>query len=55
MGETLYGIVTNDWFWKTFINNQYYVFSVDAAWLITGIIGFLIYFNYLKKSKFVAL
>ena len=40
------GIVTNDWFWNTFLNQQYYVFSVDFAWLLTGIIGLIVTKNY---------
>lgn len=45
------GIVTNDWFWKTFINKQYHVFCVDFTWLLTGISGFVIYKSLLKKSS----
>lgn len=41
----LNGIVTKDWIWKTFSNHQYYVFSVDFAWLLTSICGVLIYYN----------
>ena len=45
------GIVTGDWFWKTIVNHQYHVFSVDFAWLTTGIIGLSIHYN-LKKKQF---
>ena len=36
------GIVTKDWIWKTLIHKQYYVFSVDFAWLLTGVFGLII-------------
>ena len=43
------GMVTGDWFWKTFMTNQYYVFSVDFSWLLTGVLGLVIFFNLKKK------
>ncbi|MEM7655174.1 MAG: PepSY-associated TM helix domain-containing protein [Bacteroidota bacterium] len=30
------GIFTGDWIWQTFMAGQWYVFSVDLTWLITG-------------------
>jgi uncharacterized iron-regulated membrane protein len=44
------GIITEDWFWKTFAKGQYYVFSVDLTWFLTGVLGLWIYSN-LKKKK----
>ena len=42
------GAVTGDWIWNTLLNGQFYVFSVDATWLIIGIFGILICQLYLK-------
>ncbi|AFM05807.1 hypothetical protein Fleli_3487 [Bernardetia litoralis DSM 6794] len=36
------GFLTEDWIWNTFANNEFYVFSVDVFWLITGITALLI-------------
>ncbi|MBS9460910.1 PepSY domain-containing protein [Flagellimonas sp. 389] len=45
------GIITGDWIWKTLVNGQYYVFSVDATWLIIGVFGLLICQFYLNTKK----
>ena len=45
------GVVTGAWFWKTFANQQYYIFSVDFAWLMTGVFGLLVYIGYLRPKK----
>lgn len=45
------GFATGDWFWKTWSNQQYYVFSVDFTWIVIGIFGLLIWQLYLKKKK----
>ncbi len=45
------GITTGDWFWKTLISKQYYVFSVDVTWVIIGIFGLLICQYYLKPKQ----
>ncbi|RAV30325.1 PepSY-associated TM helix domain-containing protein [Sinomicrobium soli] len=37
------GFVTGDWFWKTWIDQQYYVFSVDVTWIVIGVFGSLIW------------
>jgi uncharacterized iron-regulated membrane protein len=42
------GVFTGDWIWKTLMNEQYYVFSVDATALIIGISGLLLNKYYLK-------
>ncbi len=31
------GLVTGDWFWRAFARQQWYVGSVDLAWLMTGL------------------
>ncbi|MEM7382208.1 MAG: PepSY-associated TM helix domain-containing protein [Bacteroidota bacterium] len=48
------GLVTGDWIWNTLLDGQYYVFSVDATWLLIGIFGILISQGYLKKKKKIA-
>jgi len=45
------GMVTGDWLWNTLANKQYYVFSVDATWLIIGVFGILICQRYLRKKR----
>tara|TARA_B100000809_G_scaffold35204_1_gene30954 strand:- start:19086 stop:20684 length:1599 start_codon:yes stop_codon:yes gene_type:complete len=45
------GIVTSDWLWKTLANNQYYVFSVDFTWFLTGVFGLWIFRNLRKKQS----
>ncbi|MEM9991309.1 MAG: PepSY-associated TM helix domain-containing protein, partial [Bacteroidota bacterium] len=37
------GIVTNDWIWTSFTEEDWYVFSVDITWLFTGATAFLIW------------
>ncbi|RNC83442.1 MAG: PepSY domain-containing protein [Winogradskyella sp.] len=44
------GIITGDWLWKTLVNKQYYVFSVDVTWLIIGVSGILICKYYLTNK-----
>ncbi|WP_340066844.1 PepSY-associated TM helix domain-containing protein [Ascidiimonas aurantiaca] len=44
------GIITGDWIWKTLVNEQYYVFSVDLTWIVIGISGLLICRYYLHKK-----
>ncbi|WP_027077104.1 PepSY-associated TM helix domain-containing protein [Maribacter antarcticus] len=44
------GVVTRDWIWKTLSKGQYYVFSVDATWLVIGVSGLLICRYYLQKK-----
>lgn len=34
------GIVTGDWLWHTLANADWYVASVDVAWLLTGLAAF---------------
>ena len=46
------GVVTGAWFWKTFANQQYYIFSVDFAWLMTGVFGLLVYIEYLRPKRY---
>ncbi|WP_165384607.1 PepSY-associated TM helix domain-containing protein [Sphingobacterium corticibacterium] len=50
------GVFTGDWLWKTLLSGQYYVYAVDAIWLIIGLFGILIYKKYLSKqsSKVIA-
>ena len=43
------GVVTGAWFWKTFANQQYYIFSVDFAWFLAGSFGLIIYLNLKRK------
>jgi uncharacterized iron-regulated membrane protein len=45
------GIATGDWFWKTFAKNQYYVFSVDFTWFLTGVFGWWIFSDLRKKQS----
>jgi hypothetical protein len=42
------GIFTGDWIWRTLINQQYYVFSVDFTAFFIGISGLLLNKYYLK-------
>lgn len=39
------GIITNNWFWKTFNPAQIQIFVVDAFWLITSIVTLLVFFK----------
>lgn len=45
------GTVTGDWLWNTLLKGQYYVFSVDFAWLVASISGLVVYFYYLKDME----
>jgi len=45
------GVVTGDWFWKTFAAQEYYIFSVDFAWLMTGVFGTLLYRLHLRPNN----
>ncbi|MEN0046102.1 MAG: PepSY-associated TM helix domain-containing protein, partial [Bacteroidota bacterium] len=36
------GIVTDDWFWKTLANAQWYVASVDIFWMMTGVTALVV-------------
>ncbi len=47
------GFVTRDWMWTTLSKGEYYVFSVDASWLVIGISGLLICRYYLQKKETV--
>jgi len=44
------GVITGDWFWKTFPIKQYFVFCVDFTWALAGIIGLIIH-NGLNKKQ----
>lgn len=44
------GLFTNDWLWKTLLNNQIYVYAVDVTWLLIGVFGLLISKYYLSKT-----
>ena len=46
------GFVTGDWLWQSLMHKSYFVFSVDAAWLIIGIVGLLVCgYSLNRKSK----
>ena len=45
------GLATGDWIWKTLMNQQYYVFSVDMTWMVIGIFGLAISMLYLKQQE----
>ncbi|WP_375586874.1 PepSY-associated TM helix domain-containing protein [Flagellimonas aurea] len=45
------GIVTGDWFWETWTNKQYYVFSVDFTWVVIGVFGLCFWQFYLKRKN----
>ncbi|MEM8507680.1 MAG: PepSY-associated TM helix domain-containing protein [Bacteroidota bacterium] len=45
------GLVTGDWIWKTLINQDYYVFSVDLTWIVIGVFGLAISILYLKQKE----
>jgi len=49
------GVVTGDWFWKTFANHQYYIFSVDFTWLLAGVLGIIIHSKLYKKQQKISL
>jgi hypothetical protein len=36
------GVSSGNWFWRTFNNGEYGIFSVDVIWLCTGIICLLV-------------
>ncbi|WP_348798682.1 PepSY-associated TM helix domain-containing protein [Flavobacterium adhaerens] len=44
------GIVTGNWFWKTFSNNQFQVFFIDAFWIILASTTLYVTFK-LKPTK----
>lgn len=44
------GISSGNWFWRTWSNAEYGIFSVDLIWLCIGIICLLV-FKRLKKEK----
>lgn len=44
------GIITNNWFWKSFREAHTQLFFVDVFWIFISFFGFLIFFK-LKKKK----
>ncbi|WP_169312100.1 hypothetical protein [Fluviicola taffensis] len=44
------GISSGNWFWRTWINGEYVIFSVDMIWLCIGIICLLVV-KRLRKEK----
>ena len=36
------GLVTGDWVWHSLMNKMYFVFGVDATWLVIGVVGLLV-------------
>lgn len=45
------GVVSGTWLWKTFNEQQLQIFVVDAFWLTTSIISFLIFLKLKPKAK----
>ncbi|MEM8762223.1 MAG: PepSY-associated TM helix domain-containing protein [Bacteroidota bacterium] len=46
------GFVTGDWIWQSLMNKMYFVFSVDATWLVIGVVGLLVCkYKLATKSK----
>ncbi|MBL6447722.1 PepSY domain-containing protein [Fulvivirga sp. 29W222] len=45
------GVVSETWLWKTFNQQQVQIFVVDAFWLVTSVITFLIVLNLKPKIK----
>ncbi|GAA5029760.1 hypothetical protein GCM10011506_18320 [Marivirga lumbricoides] len=45
------GLITGNWIWKTFNEQQLQIFVVDAFWLITSIISLLVFFKLKPKAK----
>ncbi|GAL80272.1 putative iron-regulated membrane protein [Algibacter lectus] len=45
------GFVTNNWIWKSFSNNQFQIFFIDAFWLVLASTTLWIYFKLNKKNK----
>lgn len=43
------GLVSGNWFWKTFANNQLDVFAIDAFWLVLASVALAVYFKIERK------
>lgn len=44
------GLVTKNWIWKSFVNNQFQVFFIDAFWLVLALTTLWIYVKLNKKA-----
>ncbi len=44
------GLVTGNWMWNSFLNNQFQIFFVDAFWIILSSIGLLVVVKLKRKN-----
>ncbi len=45
------GLVSNNWIWNTYKNNQFEILSVDILWIVLSITAFLIYLKIKPSVK----
>ncbi|WP_159021446.1 PepSY domain-containing protein [Formosa sp. L2A11] len=45
------GVMTNNWIWSSFKNQQFQIFFIDAFWIVLSAITFYVYFKLKQKPK----